>query len=301
MTQLTEQVRRRRTFAIISHPDAGKTTLTEKLLLYGGAIHLAGSVKARRAERHATSDWMKMEQERGISVTSSVLQFEYLGRAINLLDTPGHQDFSEDTYRTLAAVDSAVMLIDCVKGVEAQEDAGFTAAYFDQSGLYAFGRQPEAIYWDLMQLASSLRLIADEEPLIEAMDSFPEIFQREVAEAMLWRLGVMPRGAEHDRPLIGAIERVLVETNTSIDRFFFDGFGGTLPAAYGEPFAELRAQLAQYAPRKARDHAYWSDPEPCAMLIDEVEAIWSRIEQGDDWAPLTGKVAAIRRMGEALA
>ncbi|MDX1578944.1 MAG: peptide chain release factor 3 [Gemmatimonadota bacterium] len=111
---------RRRTFAIISHPDAGKTTLTEKLLLYGGAIHLAGSVKARRARRHATSDWMAVEQERGISVTSSVLQFDYAGRRINLLDTPGHQDFSEDTYRTLLAADSAVMLLDNRKGVEEQ-------------------------------------------------------------------------------------------------------------------------------------------------------------------------------------
>src|SRR5688572_5794405 len=109
---------RRRTFAIISHPDAGKTTLTEKLLLYGGAIHLAGSVKARRASRHATSDWMKLEQERGISVTSSAMQFEYDGYVINLLDTPGHEDFSEDTYRTLVAADSAVMLLDNRKGVE---------------------------------------------------------------------------------------------------------------------------------------------------------------------------------------
>ncbi len=118
--QLTREARRRRTFAIISHPDAGKTTLTEKLLLYGGAVHLAGSVKARRAQRHATSDWMKMEQERGISVTSSVLQFEYRGFMVNLLDTPGHQDFSEDTYRTLVAADSAVMLLDNRKGVEEQ-------------------------------------------------------------------------------------------------------------------------------------------------------------------------------------
>src|SRR5688500_11196317 len=111
-------IRRRRTFAIISHPDAGKTTLTEKLLLYGGAIHLAGAVKSRRSQRHAASDWMKMEQERGISVTSSVMQFEYAGYQINLLDTPGHGDFSEDTYRTLVAADSAVMLLDNRKGVE---------------------------------------------------------------------------------------------------------------------------------------------------------------------------------------
>ncbi len=116
--KLSDQVRRRRTFAIISHPDAGKTTLTEKLLLYARAIHLAGSVKSRRASRHTISDWMKIEQERGISVTSSVLQFEHEGRALNLVDTPGHADFSEDTYRTLAAVDSAVMLMDHAKGVE---------------------------------------------------------------------------------------------------------------------------------------------------------------------------------------
>ena len=114
------EVRRRRTFAIISHPDAGKTTLTEKLLLYGGAIRLAGSVKSRRAQKHAVSDWMEIEKQRGISVTSSVLQFDYDGYCINILDTPGHQDFSEDTYRTLMAADSAVMVIDCAKGVEAQ-------------------------------------------------------------------------------------------------------------------------------------------------------------------------------------
>ncbi len=116
--QVAEQARRRRTFAIISHPDAGKTTITEKLLLFGGAIAQAGSVKARKASRHATSDWMAMEKERGISVTSSVMQFDYRGRVLNLLDTPGHADFSEDTYRTLTAVDSALMVIDCAKGVE---------------------------------------------------------------------------------------------------------------------------------------------------------------------------------------
>lgn len=118
--ELNSEIRRRRTFAIISHPDAGKTTLTEKLLLYGGAIHLAGSVKSRKTQRHAVSDWMEIEKQRGISVTSSVLQFDYDGCRINILDTPGHQDFSEDTYRTLMAVDSAVMIIDVAKGVEAQ-------------------------------------------------------------------------------------------------------------------------------------------------------------------------------------
>jgi peptide chain release factor 3 len=120
MTELEQELSRRRTFAIISHPDAGKTTLTEKLLLFGGAIQLAGAVKGRKAERHATSDWMEMEQQRGISVTTSVMQFPYRERIVNLLDTPGHEDFSEDTYRTLTAVDSALMVIDIAKGVEAR-------------------------------------------------------------------------------------------------------------------------------------------------------------------------------------
>lgn len=118
--EIQNEVKRRRTFAIISHPDAGKTTLTEKLLLYGGAIHEAGSVKARKTDRHAVSDWMEIEKQRGISVTSSVMLFDYDGYRINILDTPGHQDFSEDTYRTLVAADSAVMLIDAAKGVEQQ-------------------------------------------------------------------------------------------------------------------------------------------------------------------------------------
>jgi len=118
--KITKEVERRKTFAIISHPDAGKTTMTEKLLLYGGAIRLAGTVKARKANKYAVSDWMEIEKQRGISVTSSVLQFEYNNYCINILDTPGHQDFSEDTYRTLIAADSAVMLIDGAKGVEEQ-------------------------------------------------------------------------------------------------------------------------------------------------------------------------------------
>jgi peptide chain release factor 3 len=136
--QLHDAVARRRTFAIISHPDAGKTTLTEKLLLYGGAIHLAGSVKARRAERHATSDWMELERQRGISITSSVLQFDFAGHRINLLDTPGHQDFSEDTYRTLIAADSAVMLLDNRKGVEEQTRKLFAVCHRRRTPIFVF-------------------------------------------------------------------------------------------------------------------------------------------------------------------
>ncbi|HEV2068849.1 MAG TPA: GTP-binding protein, partial [Acidimicrobiales bacterium] len=117
---IAAEAARRRTFAIISHPDAGKTTLTEKLLLYGGAVAEAGAVKARSGRRKATSDWMALEQQRGISITSTVLQFSYRDHVINLLDTPGHRDFSEDTYRVLAAADAAVMVLDVAKGVEAQ-------------------------------------------------------------------------------------------------------------------------------------------------------------------------------------
>jgi len=117
---MNDEISRRRTFAIISHPDAGKTTLTEKLLLYGGAVQLAGSVKARKDQRAATSDWMELERKRGISISSTVLQFDYDGYRINLLDTPGHKDFSEDTYRVLTAVDAVVMVIDAGKGIETQ-------------------------------------------------------------------------------------------------------------------------------------------------------------------------------------
>jgi peptide chain release factor 3 len=149
MSQLTREIARRRTFAIISHPDAGKTTLTEKLLLFGGAIQMAGAVKAKKAARHATSDWMKLEQERGISVTSSVMQFKYRDRVVNLLDTPGHADFSEDTYRTLTAVDSALMVIDCAKGVEDRTIRLMEVCRLRQTPIFTFinkldreGREP---------------------------------------------------------------------------------------------------------------------------------------------------------------
>ena len=138
MGNFADEINKRRTFAIISHPDAGKTTLTEKFLLYGGAINLAGSVKGKATARHAVSDWMEIEKERGISVTSSVLQFEYGGFCINILDTPGHQDFSEDTYRTLMAADSAVMVIDASKGVEAQTRKLFKVCVMRQIPIFTF-------------------------------------------------------------------------------------------------------------------------------------------------------------------
>ena len=159
-----EEVQRRRTFAIISHPDAGKTTLTEKLLLYGGAIHLAGSVKSRKTAKHAVSDWMEIEKQRGISVTSSVLQFDYDGCRVNILDTPGHQDFSEDTYRTLMAADSAVMLIDVAKGVEAQTKKLFAVS---KEGALTDPRMKELLGDDVYQA-----LLDDIELLDVAGDPF---------------------------------------------------------------------------------------------------------------------------------
>lgn len=156
---LSEEIERRRTFAIISHPDAGKTTLTEKLLLYGGAIDRAGSVKAREGGAAAHSDWMSIEQERGISVTSAAMQFDYRGRAINLLDTPGHQDFSEDTYRALTAADSVVMLLDCAKGVEEQTKKLFRVARERRLPIFTFvnkldrpGREPVELIDEVEEL-----------------------------------------------------------------------------------------------------------------------------------------------------
>jgi peptide chain release factor 3 len=156
MGGLAEHVRERRTFAIISHPDAGKTTLTEKLLLYGGAIQTAGQVSARRAQRAATSDWMELEKQRGISITSTVLQFEYGGCTINLLDTPGHQDFGEDTYRTLLAADSAVMLIDAAKGVEPQTKKLFAICRARHIPLFTFINKMDRPSRDPLELLDEL-------------------------------------------------------------------------------------------------------------------------------------------------
>ncbi len=192
--ELAKEVERRRTFAIISHPDAGKTTLTEKLLLYGGAIRQAGSVKARKAARHATSDWMEIEKQRGISVTSSAMQFDFNGFRINILDTPGHQDFSEDTYRTLVAADSAVMLIDCAKGVEEQTIKLFKVCRLRNIPIFTFvnkldraGRDPFELMEELEQVLG-IRSCPVNWP-IGTHGDFKGVYHRDTQKVELYRGG----------------------------------------------------------------------------------------------------------------
>lgn len=164
-TSLTDAIAARRTFAIISHPDAGKTTLTEKLLLYGNAIELAGNVRARKNQRSATSDWMEMERERGISITSTILQFPYQGHVVNLLDTPGHQDFSEDTYRTLSAVDSAVMVIDAAKGIEPQTLKLFEVCRKRGIPIFTFINKMDRPARDPLDLLDEIKKVLGMEPI----------------------------------------------------------------------------------------------------------------------------------------
>ncbi|QQV76267.1 YdiU family protein [Sphingomonas aliaeris] len=177
-------------------------------------------------------------------------------------------------------------------------DPAFTAAYFDHQGLYAFGRQPEAIHWDAMQLAVSLRTVSEAQPLIDVLETFADYYQPAVSSAILWRLGFSPKNPAEDLALIQAIEPALRETGVQVDRFFHDCFAIGIPDSYGPAFVAARAMLDTYTPRKVRSD-YWTG-EPCSMLIDEVEAIWSAIDERDDWAPLYAKVARIRGMGEAL-
>ncbi len=181
-------------------------------------------------------------------------------------------------------------------------DAGFTAAYFDHHGLYAFGRQPDAMHWNVMQLAVALRTVVDAPPLIEVLETFPERHTTAAAEALLWRLGVRPRDPASDRALADAVKAALATSHMPIDDFFFEAFGSWLPEGDDwTTFEEVRARLSEYRPRRDRSHSYWSDGTPCSMLIGEVEAIWAAIAERDDWTPFHEKVAAIRRMGQALA
>jgi peptide chain release factor 3 len=190
--QLQNEVSRRRTFAIISHPDAGKTTLTEKLLLYGGAIHLAGAVRAKANQRHTTSDWMDIEKQRGISVSSSVLQFEYQGHQINLLDTPGHKDFSEDTYRTLTAADAAVMLIDAAKGVEAQTRKLFEVCRMRSIPIFTFMNKLDRPSRDPLDLIDELEKVLGIRscPMswpIGLGDRFRGVYDRQASEVLFFQ------------------------------------------------------------------------------------------------------------------
>ena len=189
--KLAEAVAARRTFAIISHPDAGKTTLTEKLLLYGNAIHLAGSVRARRNHRNTTSDWMAMERDRGISITSTVLQFPYQGHVINLLDTPGHQDFSEDTYRTLTAADSAVMVLDAARGVEAQTLKLFHVCRQRGIPIFTFINKMDRPAQDPLGLLDEIETVLEMQPVpmnwpIGDGNTFMGVFDRQSEEVHLY-------------------------------------------------------------------------------------------------------------------
>jgi serine/tyrosine/threonine adenylyltransferase len=182
-------------------------------------------------------------------------------------------------------------------------DPRFTAAYFDQNGLYAFGRQAEAIHWDLGQLAVSLRLISEAPPLIEALERFPALFQSAIIRRFLWRLGVESRGDKQDRKLVEAAERAMVREQIPVDHFFHEHRGGRIPEreGYGELRSAFADILADYGNRAAAGHEYWADNQPCSMLIDEVETIWSAISEQDNWQPLYQKIEEIRRMGEAHA
>lgn len=182
-------------------------------------------------------------------------------------------------------------------------DLGFTAAYFDHAGLYAFGRQPEAIYWDVGQLAGALSTIAETDSLAPALQTFSGDFQDALRIAICSRLGVHRRSEEEDAALLTTIENALTKKTVTIDRFFFDWRGGRLrgdASAYEEGFDEFRSVVEPYQAAADTSHPYWSDAEPCSMHIDEVEAIWSRIDEADDWSALEAKVSAIRRMGEAM-
>ncbi|HEX8486826.1 protein adenylyltransferase SelO family protein [Sphingomonas sp.] len=178
-------------------------------------------------------------------------------------------------------------------------DPQFTAAYFDHAGLYAFARQPEAIHWDAMQLAVSLRTIANSDALIAALARFADVYQHEVTAAILWRMGLTPGEADADRALVTLVEQALRTTGVAIDRFFHDVFGGTLPKDYDSAWDDVRAALPGHTPRANRSHPHWQGA-PCSMLIGEVEDIWSRIADRDDWSAFDAKVAAIRDFGAAL-
>jgi peptide chain release factor 3 len=285
LASLAEAVERRRNFAIISHPDAGKTTLTEKLLLYGGAIQQAGAVKAKGEQRKVTSDWMDLEKQRGISITSTVLQFDYAGTTVNLLDTPGHQDFSEDTYRTLAAADNAVMLEDAAKGLEPQTRKLFEVCRLRRVPIFTFinkmdrpGREPLEL---IDEIESELGLTCW--PVnwpIGSGDRFRGVIDRRSRDVILFERAERGRQATEKRLLAGSAELAdLVEPDllaTALEELeLLDGAGAELdlalvqagelsPVFFGSamtnfgvrPFLDAFLELAQKpVPRQSRGGA----------------------------------------------
>src|SRR4051812_49041222 len=221
-TDAKREVARRRTFAIISHPDAGKTTLTEKFLLYGGAVQLAGSVTARKNQRSTTSDWMELERQRGISVSSTVLQFEYGGCVVNLLDTPGHKDFSEDTYRVLTAVDAAVMVIDAGKGIEAQTLKLFEVCRRRGVPIFTFMNKLDRPARAPLDLLDELERVLGIQafPLNWPLGDGPEfrgVFDRQTKEVHLFER--TPHGSYRAPVQIGGIEDPLVQKALPPDRY----------------------------------------------------------------------------------
>ncbi|VAW02780.1 Selenoprotein O and cysteine-containing homologs [hydrothermal vent metagenome] len=182
-------------------------------------------------------------------------------------------------------------------------EPGFTAAYFDQEGLYSFARQPEALHWNLAQLASALRLVSESEPLVTALDSFPRKYGEAFTEHFCWRLGICSEGFEIDKPLVVAAEKALSSKVVSIDQFFFDWGQSAAPMESAYPqdvFAEFRDEMEKRTRTRDTGEDYWSATKPCSLHIEEVEAIWNAIAKDDDWAPLNAKISAIRLMGSAL-
>jgi peptide chain release factor 3 len=247
--QLAQEVGRRRTFAIISHPDAGKTTLTEKLLLYGGAVHLAGAVKARRAQQHAVSDWMELEKQRGISITSTVLSFDYQGYRCNLLDTPGHQDFSEDTYRTLLAADAAVMILDAARGIQTQTLKLFDVCKQRGMPLFTFINKMDRPALDPLDLLGEiekvlgLKTVAMNWPLGNG-STFKGVYDLKAKQLHWYERGEDRRGKAAVAQLEVSDPRLLEETDQDTYQQFVDGI--ELLEAAGEGFdAEMFAQGLQ--------------------------------------------------------
>src|SRR5437763_6805717 len=222
MPSMEQEIARRRTFAIISHPDAGKTTLTEKFLLYGGAVQLAGSVTARKNQRATTSDWMELEKKRGISISSTVLQFEYAGYRLNLLDTPGHKDFSEDTYRVLTAVDSVVMVIDAAKGIESQTRRLFEVCRQRRVPIFTFMNKCDRPMKDPLSLLDELERVLGigafpvNWPIGTGFE-FQGVYERRTRQVHLFERTV---GGQHRAPVaIGSLQEPIVRERLDEETF----------------------------------------------------------------------------------